>query len=359
MGFNLTRTPLSTHPLFQKNLIKPLSIQKENSMKCITFNGAGGPEVITLSERAIPKLSDDGVLIEVVAAGINGPDVMQRQGLYAPPAGVTDIPGLEVSGIVKQVGKSVSKFKAGDEVCALVQGGGYAEYVVAQQDNVLFIPEGLTLIEGGILLETFMTVWSHLFQHAKFRPNSSILIHGGTSGIGTTATMLVKAFGATQIFTTVSSAAHQKASLELGADVAINYKEQDFVEEVKKHTDGKGVDFVLDIIAGDYIQKNYEVAAMNGTILQIGVLKGHAEKVNIFPMLAKRLTHTGATLRSQSSEAKAQVMAALQEQVWPLISKGQLKPLLFKSFDLEDAHLAHEFLTHGEHVGKLVLIVKK
>lgn len=327
-------------------------------MKCITFNGAGGPEVITVSERAMPELTDDGILIEVVAAGINGPDVMQRQGLYAPPPGVTDIPGLEVSGIVKQVGKQVTKFKAGDEVCALVQGGGYAEYVVAHQDNVLFIPEGLTLIEGGILLETFMTVWSHLFQHAKFRPNSSILIHGGTSGIGTTATMLTRAFGATQIFTTVSSKEHQEASLKIGADVAINYNEDDFVEVVKKHTDGKGVDFVLDIIAGDYIQRNYEVAAMNGTILQIGVLKGLADKVNIFPMLAKRLTHTGATLRSQSAEAKAEVMAALQEKVWPLISKGQLKPLLYKTFDLEEARQAHELLQKGEHVGKLALIVK-
>ncbi|MEB6478923.1 NAD(P)H-quinone oxidoreductase [Acinetobacter vivianii] len=328
-------------------------------MKCITFNGVGGPEVITVSERPMPELSDEGILIEVVAAGINGPDVMQRQGLYAPPPGVTDIPGLEVSGIVKQVGKSVSKFKAGDEVCALVPGGGYAEYVVAHQDNVLFIPEGLTLVEGGILLETFMTVWSHLFQHAKFRPNSSILIHGGTSGIGTTATMLTRAFGATQIFTTVSSEAHQKASLELGADVAINYHENDFVEEVKKHTDGKGVDFVLDIIAGDYIQRNYDVAAMNGTILQIGVLKGLAQNLNIFPMLAKRLTHTGATLRSQSSEAKAEVMSALQEKVWPLISKGQIKPLLYQSFDLEQARQAHELLNQGQHVGKLALIVKK
>ncbi|MFW6768263.1 NAD(P)H-quinone oxidoreductase [Acinetobacter pittii] len=328
-------------------------------MKCITFNGAGGPEVITVSERPMPELTDDAILIEVVAAGINGPDVMQRKGLYAPPPGVTDIPGLEVSGVVKQVGKQVTKFKAGDEVCALVPGGGYAEYVVAHQDNVLFIPKGLTLIEGGILLETFMTVWSHLFQHAKFRPNSSILIHGGTSGIGTTATMLTRAFGATQIFTTVSSKEHQEASLKIGADVAINYNEDDFVEVVKKHTDGKGVDFVLDIIAGDYIQRNYEVAAMNGTILQIGVLKGLADKVNIFPMLAKRLTHTGATLRSQSAEAKAEVMTALQEKVWPLISKGQLKPLLYKTFDLEEARQAHEFLDQGQHVGKLALIVKK
>ncbi|HFG7469413.1 TPA: NAD(P)H-quinone oxidoreductase [Acinetobacter baumannii] len=328
-------------------------------MKCITFKGAGGPEVITVSERPMPELTDDGILIEVVAAGINGPDVMQRKGLYAPPPGVTDIPGLEVSGIVKQVGKQVTKFKAGDEVCALVPGGGYAEYVVAHQDNVLFIPEGLTLIEGGILLETFMTVWSHLFQHAKFRPNSSILIHGGTSGIGTTATMLTRAFGATKIFTTVSSKEHQEASLKIGADVAINYNEDDFVEVVKKHTDGKGVDFVLDIIAGDYIQRNYEVAAMNGTILQIGVLKGLADKVNIFPMLGKRLTHTGATLRSQTAEAKAEVMAALQEKVWPLISKGQIKPLLYKTFDLEEARQAHEFLDQGQHVGKLALIVKK
>lgn len=327
-------------------------------MKSIIFNGAGGPEVIEPSERPIPELTDEGVLIEVVAAGINGPDVMQRKGLYAPPPGVTDIPGLEVSGIVKQVGKRVRKFKTGDEVCALVQGGGYAEYVVAHQKNVLFIPQGLTLVEGGILLETFMTVWSHLFQHAKWRPNSSILIHGGTSGIGTTATMLTRAFGATQIFTTVSSADHQKASLELGADVAINYREDDFVEQVKQHTHGKGVDFVLDIIGGDYVQRNYEVAALNGTILQVGVMKGLAEHVNFFPLLAKRLTHLGATLRSQTPEAKAEVMIALQERVWPLIAKGQLKPLLYKSFDLTEAHEAHKFLEQGQHVGKLVLIVK-
>ncbi|QZD33740.1 NAD(P)H-quinone oxidoreductase [Acinetobacter lwoffii] len=327
-------------------------------MKSIVFNGAGGPEVIGIAERPLPNLNEEGVLIEVVAAGINGPDVMQRQGLYAPPQGVTDIPGLEVSGIVKQVGQAVTKFKVGDQVCALVQGGGYAEYVVAHQDNVLFIPEGLSLIEAGVLLETFMTVWSHLFQHAKFRPNSSILIHGGTSGIGTTATMLTRAFGATQIFTTVSSEEHQQASLKLGADVAINYKTDDFVDVVKKYTNGQGVDFVLDIIAGDYIQRNYDVAAMNGTILQIGVMKGLAEHVNIFPMLAKRLTHTGATLRSQSASAKAEVMKALQEQVWPLIAQGKIKPLLYKTFALEDARSAHELLSQGQHVGKLVLIVK-
>ncbi len=328
-------------------------------MRSIIFNGTGGPEVIELSERPMPALTDNGVLIEVVAAGINGPDVMQRKGLYNPPPGVTDIPGLEVSGIVKQVGKLVTKFKAGDEVCALVQGGGYAEYVVAHQDNVLFIPQGLTLVEGGILLETFMTVWSHLFQHAKWRPGSSILIHGGTSGIGTTATMLTRAFGATQIFTTVSSAEHQKASIELGADVAINYRKDDFVEQVKQHTQGRGVDFVLDIIAGNYIQRNYEVTAMNGTILQVGVMQGLAEQVNFFPLLAKRLTHLGATLRSQTPEAKAEVMAALQAQVWPLIAQGQLKPLLYKSFELSEARQAHELLDQGQHVGKLALIVKQ
>ena len=327
-------------------------------MKSIVFNGAGGPEVIEMVERPLPNLNEEGVLIEVVAAGINGPDVMQRQGLYAPPQGVTDIPGLEVSGIVKQVGQAVTKFKVGDQVCALVQGGGYAEYVVAHQDNVLFVPEGLSLVEAGVLLETFMTVWSHLFQHAKFRPNSSILIHGGTSGIGTTATMLTRAFGATKIFTTVSSSEHKQESLQLGADVAINYKTDDFVEVVKQHTDGKGVDFVLDIIAGDYIQKNYDVAAMNGTILQIGVIKGLAQNVNIFPMLAKRLTHTGATLRSQSHAEKAEVMKALQEKVWPLIAQGKIKPLLYKTFALADARSAHELLSQGEHVGKIALIVK-
>ena len=329
-------------------------------MKCITFNGAGGPEVITVSERPIPELTTEhDILIEVAAAGVNGPDVLQRQGMYAPPAGVTDIPGLELSGVVKQVGAAVTKFKVGDQVCALVQGGAYAEYVIAHQDNTMPIPEGLSLVEAGILLETFMTVWGHLFQHAKFRPNSSILIHGGTSGIGTTATMLTRAFGATQIFTTVSSEVSQQASLALGADVAINYKEQDFVAEVKKHTNGKGVDFILDIVGGDYIQRNYSAAAMHGTILQVGLLQGRAESVNFFPMLAKRLTHLGATLRSQSIEEKAQIMAELQEKVWPLIAKGQFKPQLYQAFDLADTQAAHELLTQSKHIGKVALIVKQ
>lgn len=323
-------------------------------MKAIIFNGAGGSEVIEMVERPMPELTDEGVMIQVHTAGINGPDVMQRKGLYAPPPGVTDIPGLEVSGTITEVGKNVTQFKVDDKVCALVPGGGYAEYVVAQHSNVLPIPDGLSLTEAGIFLETFMTVWSHLFEFAKFRPNASILIHGGTSGIGTTATMLTKAFGASQIFTTVSSPEHQQASEKLGADVAINYREQDFVEVVKQHTEGKGVDFILDIIAGDYVQRNYDAAAMYGTIVQIGVQQG-VSQVNFFPMLAKRLTHLGATLRSQSPEAKANVMKALQDKVFPLMANGTIKPLLYQTFPMNQANVAHDLLDKGKHVGKLAL----
>lgn len=329
-------------------------------MNCVIFDGAGGPEVVKYVQRPVPKvMAKTEVLIEVAAAGINYPDVMQRKGLYAPPPGASDIPGLELSGTIKEVGLDVTKFQPGDKVCALVTGGGYAEYVVAEQDNVILVPQGLSLVESGALLETFMTVWSHLFKFAKFSAGKSILIHGGTSGIGTAATMLTRAFGASEIYTTVSTEENQRASEALGATAAINYKEKDFVAEVKRLTDGKGVDYVLDIIAGSYVQKNYEVAAMLGTIVQVGVMQGEAERVNLGPMLAKRLTHLGITLRSQTTEAKAQILNELQEKVWPLVAKGELKPLIFQTFSLQDAGAAHERMDKGKHVGKFVLVVKK
>lgn len=323
-------------------------------MKAIHFNGAGGAEVIALVEVPIPTPQHDELLIKVHTAGINGPDVMQRKGLYAPPKGVTEIPGLEVSGTVVQ-SDSAGTFAVGQEVCALIQGGGYAEYAVAKAENTVPIPTRLSLTEAGGFLETFITVWAHLFQFAGFTEGKSILIHRGASGIGTTATMLAKAFGASQIFTTVSNKENQIRSVELGADIAINYREEDFVQVVKQHTEGRGVDYVLDLIAGTYVQRNYDVAAMYGTIVQIGVMQGKAPEVDFFPMLAKRLTHLGATLRSQSPQQKAQVLAALQEKVYPLILQGSIKPVIYKVYPLSEARAAHEELDRGGHFGKFVL----
>ena len=253
-------------------------------MQAIEITQAGGPEVLKPAKRPVPIPKPDEVLIEIAAAGVNGPDVMQRKGLYNPPAGVTDIPGLEVSGKIVAIGDEVNQqqFKIGDEVCALIAGGGYAEYAVAPVANVMPIPQGLSMVEAAIMPENFMTVWAHLFMRAKFSAGKSILIHGGTSGIGTTATMLCRALGATKIFTTVGSEAQQQASLKLGADVAINYHTEDFVAQVKQHTDDKGVDFVLDIIGGDYVPRNYQAAALNGTIVQIGVAHGKVKELICF-----------------------------------------------------------------------------
>lgn len=328
-------------------------------MQAIEIVNPGGPEVLQLTERETPVPKADEVLIEIAAAGINGPDVMQRKGLYNPPAGVTDIPGLEIAGRIVALGSDagqISTYQVGDLVCALIAGGGYAEYAVAPIRNVMPIPTGLSLIEAAIVPETFMTVWAHLFMRAGFSAGKSILIHGGTSGIGTTATMLCRALGATQIFTTVGSTEQQKASVNLGADIAINYRTDDFVEQVKQHTEGRGVDFVMDIIAGEYVPRNYQAAAMNGMIVQIGVAQGQVKELDLFPMLAKRLTHLGATLRSQTVDEKAEIFRQLQDRVWPLFAAGQIKPQLFKTYALADASLAHEQLAQGGHIGKLVLI---
>ena len=330
-------------------------------MQAIEITQAGGPEVLKPAKRPLPTPKPDEVLIEIAAAGVNGPDVMQRKGLYNPPAGVTDIPGLEVSGKIVAIGDAVKQqqFKIGDEVCALIAGGGYAEYAVAPAANVMPIPQGLSMVEAAIMPENFMTVWAHLFMRAKFGAGKSILIHGGTSGIGTTATMLCRALGATKIFTTVGSPEQQQASIKLGADVEINYHTEDFVAQVKQHTNDTGVDYVLDIIGGDYVARNYQAAAMNGTIVQIGVAHGKVTGLDLFPLLSKRLTHLGATLRSQTVAQKAEIIAQLQQYVWPLFAEGQVKLQLFKSYALADACLAHEQLAKGGHIGKLVLLNDK
>jgi len=305
----------------------------------------------------IPQLESGCVLVKVVAAGVNRPDILQRRGLYPPPAGVSGIPGLEIAGEVVALGSGTLRFKVGDKVCALVAGGGYAEYCVVPESNVLPVPQGLSMIEAAAVPETFFTVWTNLLQRGKLQVGETVLIHGGASGIGTTATMLAKAFGAT-VIVTVGSEGKRKACLALGADLAINYNSEDFVEETTKFTNGKGVDVVVDIIAGDYVARNYKAAAMNGRIVQIGVQNGPARELNLMPMLAKRLTHTGSTLRSRSIEEKAQIAEELEQRVWPLLEQGKLKPLIFRVFGLEEAADAHALMESGAHIGKIVLTIR-
>src|SRR5471030_414886 len=325
------------------------------SMTAIEIKQPGGPEVLVPTTRPVPVPEPEQVLIRIHAAGVNGPDVWQRKGLYAPPPGASDIPGLEVAGQVVAVGAHVSRFRVGDLVCALVPGGGYAEYAAAHVSNTMELPRGLTLLEAAGMPETFMTVWLNLFQLGKLIAGESVLIHGGASGIGTTATSLARAFGASKIITTVGSSAHREASLALGADLAINYLEEDFVAEAKRFTDGRGVDVILDIIAGDYVARNYDAAAMDGRILQVGVIAGPAKDLNLVPMLTKRLTHMGSTLRSRTSADKATIVNELARQVWPHIESGKIKPVIYKTFALADARGAHELIDSGKHFGKIVL----
>lgn len=331
--------------------VKPLPAD----MTAIEIVRPGGPEVLVPTTRAVPSPGAGEVLIRIHAAGVNGPDVLQRKGLYDPPAGASDIPGLEVAGEVVALGRDVTRFVVGDRVCALIPGGGYAEYAVANESNTLAIPDGLDMTEAAAMPETFMTVWLNLFQRGRFTAGDSVLIHGGASGIGTTATMLTKAFGASKIITTVGSDAQREASLRLGADHAIDYRAEDFVEAVKRVTDGRGVDVIVDIIAGDYVARNYAAAAMNGRIVQIGVINGPAKDLDLFPMLTKRLTHIGSTLRSRTYAEKAQIIRELEEAVWPLIRQGAVKPQVYRQFDLRDARAAHELMDSGRHIGKIVL----
>ncbi|MEM5404508.1 NAD(P)H-quinone oxidoreductase [Paraburkholderia unamae] len=328
------------------------------AMTAIDITRAGGPDVLAPVQRSVPAPADGEVLIHIHAAGVNGPDVLQRKGLYDPPPGASDIPGLEVAGKIVSVGRDVTRFAVGDLVCALVPGGGYAEYAVAHESATLAVPAGLTLVEAAAIPETFLTVWLNLFQRGKFKAGESVLIHGGASGIGTTATMLAKAFGASKIITTVGSDAQRTASLALGADVAVDYRDEDFVEEVMRATDGRGVDVVVDIIAGDYVARNYAAAAMNGRIVQIGVIKGSAQALDLFPMLTKRLTHNGSTLRSRSHEEKAELIEDLKRWVGPHFRRGAVKPVIYRTFDLDDARGAHALMDSGTHIGKIVLTTR-
>ncbi|MDR3411554.1 MAG: NAD(P)H-quinone oxidoreductase [Formivibrio sp.] len=325
------------------------------TMLAIDIRQPGGPEELVAANHPLPPLNDGQLLVQVAAAGVNRPDLLQRRGVYPPPPGASLVPGLEISGKVVAVGKGVSRYQAGDRVCALIAGGGYAEYCVVHESNALPVPAGLSLLEAAALPETFFTVWVNVFQRGHLQAGETVLIHGGTSGIGTVATMLAKAFGA-RVIVTVGSASKCQAVLALGADAAINYHEQDFVAETRRLTAGQGADVIVDIIGGDYVAKNYAAAAMNGRIVQIGIQNGAARELDLMPMLSKRLTHTGSTLRSRSVAEKAAIAQELEQKVWPLLAAGQIKPQIFRTFALKDAAQAHALMESSAHVGKIMLL---
>ena len=327
------------------------------SMTVIEAREAGGPEVLVAGEGPVPTPGPGEVLIEVAAAGINRPDVLQRQGLYPPPKGASDLLGLEVAGKVVALGQDATRFKQSDEVCALVNGGGYAEFCVAPEATTLPVPDGLTLEEAAALPETVFTVWHNVFERAALKPGEWLLVHGGGSGIGTTAIQLASALGA-KVMATVGSAAKVKDCEALGAIRAINYREEDYVEAVREITGGHGADVILDMVGGDYIERNLRAVALEGRIVQIAFLKGSKVEIDLMRLMMRRLTLTGSTLRAQPPEAKARMARAIEERVWPLIAQGKVKPIIDSTFKLVDAAGAHKRIDDPEHIGKIVLAVK-
>ena len=323
-------------------------------MNAIAISAPGGPEVLKPVQLPVPQPGVGEVLIKVAAAGVNRPDCLQRQGGYPPPPGAPATPGLEVGGEVVALGGGVGRYRLGDQVCALLPGGGYAEYCVAAEDNTLPAPAGLTIIEAAAIPETFFTVWTNVFDRPGLKPGESILIHGGSSGIGTTAIMLAKAFGA-RVFVTAGPDAKCAACLALGAERAINYRSADFVEVVKEATGGPGVNVILDMVGGDYIARNIRAAAMHGRIVSIAFLNGSKAEADFLPVMLKRLTLTGSTLRPRSVAEKAEIARALEAKVWPLLAAGQIKPQIFKTFPLAEAAGAHALMESSAHTGKIML----
>ncbi len=324
-------------------------------MTAIGIKAPGGPDMLVPQERPVPKAGAGEILVKVKAAGVNRPDVMQRQGLYPPPPGAPDIPGLEIAGEVAALGDDVTRWKLGDQVMALVVGGGYAEYALAHESHALPI-DGLTMVEASAVPETFFTVWHNVFERGALKSGETLLVHGGTSGIGTTAIMLGKAFGA-RVIVTAGTPEKCAACRKLGADVAIDYKTQDFVAATKEATAGKGADVILDMIGGSYIERNYEAAAIEGRIVQIAFQGGPSAQVNFLRLMLKRLHHTGSTLRARAVADKAAIARALERHVLPLIKAGKVKPLIYKTFPLNEAAKAHALMETSAHIGKIVLTI--
>jgi putative PIG3 family NAD(P)H quinone oxidoreductase len=325
-------------------------------MTVVAISKPGGPEVLVPETRALPVPKAGEILVKVAAAGVNRPDVAQRSGSYPPPPGASDLPGLEIAGEVVALGEG-AKHKIGDKVMSLVAGGGYAQYCIAQDAQAMTVPPQLTMQEAGAIPETLMTVWHNVFERGALKAGETLLIHGGSSGIGTMAIQLAKAFGA-KVIVTVGSQDKADACLKLGADHAVNYKTEDFVEAVKKATDGAGANVILDMVGGDYIDRNYDAAAVEGRIVQIAFLSGTPKATaNFAKLMVKRLHHTGSTLRPRSNADKAAMVAAIEAKVLPLLREGRVKPLMDSTFPLEKAADAHRRMETSEHIGKIVLVV--
>ena len=325
-------------------------------MTAIVIREPGGPDVLVPAERPTPQPAEEEILVAVAAAGVNRPDVMQRMGKYPPPHGAPDIPGLEISGTVVRLGSRVSRWKEGDRVVALVSGGGYAEFCAVHESNALPLPVPLTLVEGAGLPETTFTVWHNVFQRGQLRAGEWLLVHGGTSGIGTTAIQLAKSLGAS-VATTAGTDEKCRAAGQLGADLAVNYRTEDFVSAVREATQGRGADVILDMVGGDYLARNIGIAAEDGRIVQISTLAGALAQIDLWKLLARRLTLTGSTLRSRPVAFKAALAREIEERVWPIIAQGSYRPVIDRVFPLAQAADAHRRMDAGEHIGKIILKV--
>ncbi len=325
-------------------------------MTVIGISKPGGPEVLLPETRAVPVPGTGEILVKVAAAGVNRPDVAQRSGAYPPPPGASDLPGLEVAGVVVATGAGVGKHKVGDKVMSLVAGGGYAQYCIAQDAQAIAVPPSLSMNEAGAIPETLMTVWHNVFERGALKPGETLLIHGGSSGIGTMAIQLAKAFGS-RVIVTVGSKEKADACIKLGAIAAINYKTLDFVAEVKTATDGAGANVILDMVGGEYTERNYDAAAIDGRVVQIALLGGPKANVSLAKLMVKRLHHTGSTLRPRTNADKAAMVAAIEARVMPLVREGRVKPVMDSTFPLEKAADAHRRMETSEHIGKIVLVV--
>lgn len=312
---------------------------------------------LALHQCPTPQPKPDEVLIKVHAAGVNRPDIMQRQGLYPPPVGASEILGLEIAGTIVALGSSVTSWKIGEQVCALVTGGGYAEYCTAAAALCLPIPEGLSFTEAAALPETFFTVWSNIFDRAQLQADEILLVHGGSSGIGTAAIQLAKTFGA-QVFVTAGSSEKCEFCLDLGADLAINYRSQYFVDIIKKQTNGEGVNVILDIIGGDYLKRNVQCMSFDARLVQIALQQGVKAELNLLPIMLKRLTITGSTLRARDIEFKAKIAKKLLQKVWPLLATKEIRPVIYQSFPIAEAAQAHALMESSQHTGKIMLTIE-
>jgi len=325
-------------------------------MIAIEIREPGGPEVLVPVERPMPTAREGEVLVKVAAAGVNRPDVFQRRGRYPPPPGASDIPGLEIAGTIERLGAGVDGWQVGDAVCALVAGGGYAEYCTAPSPQCLPVPRGMDLTTAAAIPETFFTVWTNVFERGRLQPGEWLLVHGGSSGIGTTAIQLAQARGA-RVVATAGSAEKCAACEQLGAERAINYRTEDFVTVVKAVTKGRGVDVVLDMVGGDYFARNIEALAVDGRLVEIATLSGVKAEMNIQTIMQRRLTVTGSTLRARPVADKGEIAAAVRAHVWPLLESGAVKPIVFKTFPLRDAAAAHALMESSAHIGKIVLTI--